>query len=389
MMGFFINILPMKSFKTFISEAIARRPDKISVRSLSSSAKLIPDENGYIHITTYHGGHFGESEGETPTPEHIRFQNINEPSQWTRPSLKGKIITHNQPISSFSTFSTTPNAEAAITYRGQRFKGREKLYEIGVKVHKDNVLHLRTFHDYNQWFNGTSDDSPFKTMDYQNHLFNHPKYGSTFREFHRTTNKLNEITKEINSRHAEWERNLPELPDEKDYEKEYDQYQTRMQLSHNKKMEMFEQHPEYEKVRQERIKSIENLKKHFLPSNEVDVWNSGIDPIQFAHAQMKTDYAVNKLGIHAIVMSDGSGTARNSGEVHILHPSAIQSVTDRTDEMDAVRDRYHNLRGTEQFKRLIGPARVNYQVARGINPPSLLGQRNYRKFTDERDYHPA
>lgn len=373
----------MKSFKQFIFEEVARRPDKISVSSLEKSGSLKPDETGYINITSYHGGNFGEAEGEQLTPSHIKFSTLETPNQMSRSELRGKILTPSQPISSFVSFSTTPDAAAAITYRGSRYQGREKLYEVGMRVHKDNIKHFHDLGNWNSFFNGEDSESPFHQdsshhEDWKNHLFNHPKHGSMFKEYHETLNKLRSVRENINQQHNDWVNSLPPVESSNDHEEDYDLRKKRMNLIDQKHTEMLDNHPEYKLLRQRHLTNRENISKAFSP-NATDVHNLGIDPVEFAHAKMKHDFIVNKLGIHAITLKTGSGRAFGGGEIHALNPSVIQSVTDRTEQIDAIRDKYARIRSSPAYERLIGPVKVGVKVARRHWPASAMGQRIWER----------
>jgi len=163
----------MKSFKTFIIEQILRRPDKETMTALSNSGAFTPNEGKHIELTLYHGGHFGEAEGETPHRDMITFPETSD--RWSSIKPDSPIsFTPNQPVSSGLGLSTTPDAIAAREYRGKRFGALVKdhtephfnspllgnLYELQVRIKPERFKQFKHIGEMEQYIRDNTHGSP-------------------------------------------------------------------------------------------------------------------------------------------------------------------------------------------------------------------------------------
>jgi hypothetical protein len=163
----------MKSFKTFLIEEILRRPDKETMTALSNSGAFTPSEGNHIELTLYHGGHFGEAEGETPHRDMITFPETSD--RWSSIKPDSPIsFTPNQPVSSGLGLSTTPDAIAAREYRGRRFGAplkdhREphfndpmlgKLYEMKVRIRPERFKQFRNLGEMERYIHDNTHKHP-------------------------------------------------------------------------------------------------------------------------------------------------------------------------------------------------------------------------------------
>jgi hypothetical protein len=172
----------MKTFKTFLIEEILRRPDKETMKTLQRSGTFQPKSGESIRLTVYHGGHFGEAEGEMPNRDMISFPETS--NRWNSVKNDERVTTvRGQPGSSGLGLSTTPDAIAAREYRdmgrgaavhtSDNFKAPHlgRLYEIDLSIKPERYRHFHDFHEMENFIDKHINHPDYKKWsDDNNHL---------------------------------------------------------------------------------------------------------------------------------------------------------------------------------------------------------------------------
>lgn len=343
MVGFFINILPMKSFRQYINEVVSRRPERTTVQSLHTSGGFKPDETGHINLTTYHTGNLGEDEKSPLSPKSIVFPSFADNIFIARPQNMAQMIrdrkmtfTANQPRGSDYGFSTTPDALSASMYRGNRgFVSKpqdtdiEKTYEINAKVHEDNIKHFDTWHSMNEFLAGNDKSSPFhpdhpRHNEYLEFAMSHPTHGDSFRKIIDMNDqhaKMIDQAKQDFKKTEIGSQNPDHLPmDER----------IKYNLAEQEHMAAFYR----SKPLNDLVAAREKIKKS-LPSGIFD--------------QVRSKFLSDRMGLHVLTSRSGSSRAAKSGEIMILSPSVITGVNNVTDQINSVRNRYVGAMGHRLF----------------------------------------